>query len=164
MLTLGLFDDYDEWLNTYLESENPLSDITLALSDCGSDKNKIISVLHNYCLEQPFDETAVCDRLRQFFKEAYYLNKMSKDEIISKMNRLALNVDAPENLDMKLWGSMYYLGDYYSLAKDGILTWEGFDSAFFAYLNDGTPLDSATIWKDNKKPSFIERIKHIFKK
>lgn len=164
MLMLGLFDGYDEWLNSHLESENPLSDITLELSCCGSNVNKIISVLQNYCLQQPIDEAVVCDKLRLFFKEAFYSNKMSKDEVVSKMYRLAQNAGGPDSFDMKLWGSMYYLSDYYSLSKDGILTWESFDSAFFSYLNDGTPINPETIWKYHKKPSFIDRVKHIFKR
>ena len=62
MLMTGLDDGYDEWLNYYLESENPLSNIVLELACCGSDINKTISVLHNFCMEQPFDEAVVCDR------------------------------------------------------------------------------------------------------
>lgn len=150
LLMLGFSDGYDEWLDYYLELEDPLSDIVLALSCCGSDANKSISVLHNYCAEKPFDESAVCDRLRIFFKDAYYSNKMSKAEIASMMYRLALNIGDPGGFDVSLWGSMFYLEDYYSLAKDGIISWERFDFAFFSYLDNGTPIDTNLIWnKDN---------------
>ena len=37
LLMLGFSDGYDEWLNDYLEAENPLSNIVLELSCCGSD-------------------------------------------------------------------------------------------------------------------------------
>ena len=166
MLMTGLDDGYDEWLNCYLESENPLSNIALELSCCGSDINKTISVLHSFCMEQPFDEAFVCDRVRTYFKDAYYSNRMSKEEISSTMYRLALKVGDPGDFDIHLWGSMYYLDDYYSLAKDGIISWESFDFAFFSYLDNGIPLDSNLVWSKNtvKKPSLVDKMKSMFKK
>lgn len=141
MLMTGLDDSYDEWLNHYLESENPLSNIVLELACCGSDINKTISVLHNFCAEQPFDEAAVCDMVRLFFKDAYYANRMSKEQISSTMYRLALNVGDPGDFATQLWGSMYYMDEYYSLAEDGIISWESFDFSFISYLDNGTPFD-----------------------
>ena len=41
MLMAGLDGGYDEWLNTYLEKEDPLSDIVLELACCGSDINPL---------------------------------------------------------------------------------------------------------------------------
>ena len=166
LLMTGLDDGYDEWLNYYLESENPLSAIVLELACCGSDINKTISVLQNYCGEHPFDEAAVCDRVRLFFNHAFYSNKMNKKEISSTMYRLALNVGDPGDFDINLWGSMYYLNDYYSLAEDGIISWERFDFAFFSYLDNGTPVDSNLIWNRNTKKShsLLDRLKKIFTK
>ena len=165
MLMTGLDDGYDEWLNYYLESENPLSNIVLELACCGSDINKTISVLHNFCMEQPFDEAVVCDRLRAYFQDAYYTNRMSKEEISSTMYRLALNVGDPGDFDIHLWGSMYYLDDYYSLAKDGIISWDNFDFAFFSYLDNGIPVDLNRIWNHNQKQkvSFVDKIKRMLK-
>lgn len=166
MLMSGLEDGYDEWLNHYLESENPLSDIVLELACCGSDVNKTISTLHNYCAEQPFDESAVCIRIRLFFQKAYYSNKMSIEEIASYMYRLANNVGDPGDFDMHLWGSMYYLDYYHNLAKDGLIPWDSFNSAFFSYLDNGLPLDSNRIWGHNKteKTTLFDRIKNILNK
>ena len=150
MLMTGLDDGYDEWLNYYLESENPLSNIVLELACCGSDINKTISVLHNFCMEQPFDEAVVCDRLRAYFQDAYYTNRMSKEEISSTMYRLSLNVGDPGDFDMGIWGSLYYLDYYYSLASDRIISWESFDLAFFDYLEQGIPVDADRIWNHNR--------------
>ena len=149
MLMAGLDGGYDEWLNKYLESEDPLSDIVLELACCGSDINKTISVLHSFCGEQPIDEAAVCERLRLFLKNAYYANRMSKEEIASAMYRLAQNVGDPGDFDIEIWGDMYYLDHYYDLVKDGIISWERFDRAFFAYLDDSTPVDLSRIWNEN---------------
>ena len=165
MLMTGFNDGYDEWLNNYLNAENPLSNIVLELAYCESDINKTISVLHNFCMEQPFDEETVCDRVRTFFKNAYYANRMGKGEIVSTMYRLALNVGDPGDFDIHLWGSMYYLDAYYSLAKDGVISWERFDSSFFSYLDNGIPVDSNRIWdhKPKEKVSFVDIIKRILK-
>lgn len=166
LLMLGISDGYDEWLNYYLETEDPLSNIVLELSCCGADINKTISLLHNYCNEQPFDESAACDKVRLFFKEAYYSKKMSKEYIANTMYRLALNIENSVDFNMCLWGSMFYFEDYLLLAKDGIISWESFDTVFFAYLNDGTPLDSNLIWSKNieTKPSLLDKVKSLFKR
>ena len=165
MLMTGLDDGYDEWLNYYLESENPLSNIVLELACCGSDINKTISVLHNFCMEQPFDEVVVCDKLRAYLNDAYYTNRMSKEEILSTMYRFALNVGDTGDFYIHLWESMYYLYDYYSLAKNGIISWDNFDFAFFSYLDNGIPVDSNRIWNHNQKQkvSFVDKINRMLK-
>ncbi len=166
LLMFGFSDGYDEWLNYYLETESPLSDIVLELSLCGSDVNKAISLLHNYCAEQNFDKVVSHDKLRLFFKNAYYSNRMSKEEVLSTMYRLSLNIGDPGDFDIKLWGSMYYLDYYYGLALDGVIPMENFDFAFFSYLDNGTPLDSDLIWRKSmkKKPSLLDKIKSILKR
>lgn len=163
LLLLGFSDGYDEWLNNYLESENPMNDIARELYFCGYDVKKSISVLDHYCAEEPFDEAAVCNKLRLFFKEAYYSNKMGKGEITSAMYQLARNIG---DFESDLWLDMYYLDDYYSLAEQSIIPWENFDFAFFSYLDNGISVDTKSIWSKNKgtKLSILDRIKNIFKK
>lgn len=146
LLMTGFSDGYDEWLNGYLEAEEPLSDIVLALSLCGSDVNKTISCLHNYCARHKLDESIVCDKLRLFLKQAYHSGRFGKEKTSSYMYRFALNHCDPGDFKMGLWGNMFYMDDYYSLAKDGIIPWESFDLAFHSYLDDGVPIDSELIW------------------
>lgn len=181
LLLLGFSDGYDEWLESYLKTDEPMSDLVIDLYFCGSDVEKTISLLHNYCIEQEFDKSVVSDKFRLFFKDAYYSGRMNKDEVVSAMYKLVGNIGDPGdyNFDYDLWGDMYYFDDYYSLAKDGIISWESFDFAFHSYLDNGTPIDSNLIWKNNmsnkplsldmikgmiKKTSFIEKIKGIFKR
>ncbi len=168
LLSLGYSDGFYEWFDSFLEADKPLSDIVLELACSGSDINKTISLLHNYCLEQPFDEAAACDKLRIFFKEAYHSNRMTKEEVVETMYRLALNVGDPldHDFNMDIWGDMYYFEYYYSLAQGDVISWERFDFAFFEYLDNGTPVDAKLIWKKNeyKKPSLLEKIKNIFKR
>ena len=170
MLLLGFSDGYDKWLESYLKTDEPMSDIVIDLYFCGSDVNKTISLLHNYCGEQEFDKSIVSDKFRLFFKEAYHTGRMDKGEVVSSMYKLVGNIGYPgdNNFDYDLWGDMYYLDDYYSLAKDGIISWESFDFAFYSYLDDGIPIDSNLIWRNNmsKQPSYsslIEKIKSVFK-
>lgn len=51
LLSMGFDDGYYEWLDGFLTEEDPLSDIVLELSLCGSDVDEIIRLLHNYCAE-----------------------------------------------------------------------------------------------------------------
>ena len=165
LLLLGFSDGYDERLDCHLKEENPLSDVTLELALCGSDMKKTVSVLHNYCIGQRFDETVSHDKLRLFFKDAYYSDRMSKKEVISAMHRLASNIHG-DGYDSKLWDTMFDLDYYLALAEDGVIQREIFDFAFFSYLDNGTPLDPKLIWKNNnkKKPSFIEIIRRLLKR
>ena len=76
------------------------------------------------------------------------------------MNAITSHIGDLGDFDVEIWGDMFYFDDYYSLAEKDILAWEGFDSAFFAYLNDGIPLDSEKIWrydKCDKKYRFLKK-------
>ena len=168
LLMLGYEENYDAWLSSCLESEDPLSDIVLELSCCSSDVKKTISLLHNYCTDQPIDEFVVCDRLRLFFKEKFYSNRMNKDEIISDMYRLTSVICDCGDFDIHnihSWGSMDNLNYFCCLAEDGVISWKSCDDAFFSYLDNGTPVDFELIWRKNiqKKPSLFDRVKRYFK-
>ncbi len=41
LLLCGYWEDYDRWLNSYLETEEPLSNIVLELLDCCGDFKEI---------------------------------------------------------------------------------------------------------------------------
>jgi len=171
LLINGFCNEYDEWLDKHLKSETPLSDITLNLALCGSDTEKIIHCLHNYCSGQDFDESFVCEKLRLFLKSAYNSNRFSKEETIYYMAHFADAHGDPGDSDIQLWDNMFYMDYYHSLAKDGILSWESFDFAFNSYLNDGTPIDSEKMWDSQKlspkqtkvKPKTIKYILKILK-
>ena len=168
LLIMSCLDDgYDEWLNRYLAAEDPLSDIVLELAYCGSDRNKTISVLHHFCVEGQYDMAAVGDRIRRFFRRTYDTKELSKEEILAAMQRIVANAGNQNDLYcLPVWASMDILADYYQLAKQGIISWERFDFAFFSYLNNGTPVDSDLIWKreDKNKRSLLDRMKELFRR
>ncbi len=155
LLILGIKDGYDEWLNYYLETEDPLSDIVLELSYSGSDMKRVVTLLHKYCQELPFDESVVSDKLRLFFKDAYYSNRMSREEILSTYH-LARNLGCQSDFDINFFGYMCYLDDYYSLAKEGVISWDTFDSAFFEYLDSGDSAKLMNIWDENTESNTAE--------
>lgn len=171
MLMTGLDDGYEEWLNDYLEAEDPLSNIVLELAYCSSDVEKTISVLNDYCLEHAYDEAIVCGKARSFFQKAYDSGRMSREETISSMHRLAQNVRDAEDADfdmdawIEIWGDMYYLDDDYDLVKEGLGSEADFDLAFSAYLRDGTPLNFNYIWEQNskEKTGLLDKIKRAVK-
>ncbi len=160
LIMLGIWDEYDEWLNGCLKTESPLSDLVLELSFCGSNADEVVRLLHNYCSEGEFDEATVADRLRLFFKDAYYSNRMTKDEVVSTMFRLALILD-DEDFDVNLRWGFYYLDEYYSMTKDGIITLEEFDFAFSRFLDTGV---LSNVDFNLQKPTLLDKIKSIFKK
>ncbi|MDD6879893.1 MAG: hypothetical protein PUD59_06735, partial [bacterium] len=41
LLVSGFCEGYDKWLDKYLESENPLSEIVLKLVECGSNMKEV---------------------------------------------------------------------------------------------------------------------------
>lgn len=166
LLMSGLSDGYDEWLDGYLNNEDPLSEIVLNLSLCGSDVNKTISCLHNYCANQALDEKLVCEKLRLFLKAAYHSGRFSKKEIISYMYCFANSHGDPGDFETAIWDSMYYMDYYHSLVEDGIILPEHFDSAFLSFLNNGTPLDANKLWNlpDKREKTILERLFKLFKR
>ena len=163
LLSLGENTEYDEWLNNSLENESPLSEIVLELSYCTSDYDKAISLLHNYTLEQQFDNADVSDRLRIFFKDAYYSKGWSREKVLSAMHDTTLYLDDSV-------GTMYCLCDCYFWVREGAISEEDFNKVFFEYLENGTPIEWADIGRKTfkPKPSLIEKLvnklSHIFKK
>ena len=163
LLMAGIEDGYDQWLDGFLENEDPLSDIVLNLSLCGSDVNATITCLHNFCAEETLDERAVVEKLRLFLKEAYHTGRMTKEETVSYMYSFAICHGDSEDFDPKIWDDMYYLDDYYALAEEGIISWENFDAQFLAYLNDGIPLDGDKMWNNQKKRPLLQRVLDMFR-
>ena len=84
-LLCGDWASYDKWLNSYLETENPLSNIILTLIDCGDDMKEVEYHLHLYCLENPFDEESVYTRWRVELCDRYEKNEMTTDEVMSAL-------------------------------------------------------------------------------
>ncbi len=137
LLLSGFWDGYDEWLDGYLEREEPLSNIVLELVDCGGDMKEVEYRLNLYCQEKPFDEEAVHERLRLFLRDGYKSGKMSKDKILATMGRFSsiLPDGGAFRRDCEI---LYY---DYDLVEGEIISEERFDSEFLAFLESGKSVD-----------------------
>ncbi|MBQ9746484.1 MAG: hypothetical protein IJW21_06645 [Clostridia bacterium] len=144
LLLAGLWEGYDEWLGSYLESEEPLSDIVLELVDCHGDMKEVEYRLKLYCLEKPFDEAGVHERLRLYLWENYKNGKMEKDEVLALMCRFSARI-LPD--DDSVCTSFRELSDYYDLVKERMIAEEKFDSVFVAYLERGERVDTDKFWE-----------------
>ena len=159
LLMAGLNDDYDGWLDSYLEAEDPLSRIVLDLALCGSDVNKTISCLQSYCgCWLPLDETQLCEKLRLYLKGQYHSGKMDQEAVVNAMHRIADAHGDPGDFNIEIWYDFYHMDDYLDMAKDGIITRSAFDVAFFQFLDDGVPMKDTAL-RQRKNPSLLEKIK-----
>ena len=158
LMRAGLDDGYDEWLDSYLEAEDPLSDIVLNLALCGSDLNRVISCLNGYCGENPaVDERQICERLRRYLKNTYHCGQMDQRGVVEAMYRIASAHGDPGDVNFDIWGDFYYLDDCLEMVEDGIASRDVFDDAFLKFLNEGIPLNG-TLW--DRKPTRTERLLH----
>ena len=136
LLQAGFWDSYEEWLNRYLITQEPLSDLTMELSYCVSDAEKTISLLHAYCGDLPVDKDAVCEKLRLFLKDAFGTNRLTAEETTTLLYRFSLGIDTPVNSDSALWWTMYLLDDARISMEPST-----FRERFTAYLEHGIPFE-----------------------
>ncbi len=141
-LLCGDWDAYDDRLNHYLETEEPLSDIVLTLVDCRDDMKEVERALNLYCQEKPFDEERVYDRLRLELYAAYGEGGMSKDRIMSTLYRYSQKIpDCPFSYSCSV------LSDYYELAELGIVDMCELDLALEKFLRGGGIVATEALWK-----------------
>lgn len=147
LLLCGVWDDFDKWLDVYLEDEDPLSPIVLDLLDCRNDMKKAEHVLNLYCLEAPFDEESVHTRLRCYLKEGYQNGEMSKDQVMSLIFRFSKNLPTEASFS----NDCLTLSDYYVLAEENVVDMKRFDQVLFRFLDTGEYFDTADFWENEKK-------------
>lgn len=137
LLLSGIWDGYEEWLDHYLETEEPLSRIVVDLTECGSDIKEIEYRLNLYCSEKDFDKESVFERLRAFVKENHLSGKLSKPEALSLMYQIARHTEPSFAANQ-----MMLLSDYYILAEEGVIDMKRFDKVFYAYLYNNAPINA----------------------
>ncbi|MBQ8404583.1 MAG: hypothetical protein IJX55_09215 [Clostridia bacterium] len=143
LLLAGFWNGYDEWLDGYLKREEPLSDIVLELVDCGGDMKEVEYRLNLYCLEKPFDEESVHERLRLFLWDGYKSGKMSKDEVLAAMGKFSRILP-----DGGAFGRDFEILYYdYDLVEGGVISEEQFDGEFLAFLESGKSVDWEKVYR-----------------
>lgn len=141
-LLCGHVELYDPWLNTYLEEEDPLSDIVLKLLDCQDNLNDILRCLNLYCLEMTFDAKSVYRRLRLELCKYYENATMTKDRIMSELFRISQQIP-----DCPFQNQCLILSDYYYLlteleAMDMSVNMGEFDAELYKWLTTGGTIDT----------------------
>ena len=71
MLRMGEYDAYDEFLDQLLVEQDPLSPLVLELAFCMSDRRETISVLHNFLLDHPAEETQLMESQLAYVRKKY---------------------------------------------------------------------------------------------
>lgn len=146
MLLCGLWDNYDEWLDSYLESENPISNIVLELLDCRGNMKEIEYRLNLYCLEAPFDEKSVYDRLRLYLRDGYKNGSLTEDEVMSALNKFS------HKLEFCSFGNQCAcLSDYYDLAENNILGIKRVREELNRWLDNGGQVDTEFMMSGRKQ-------------
>ena len=140
----GLTEHFDRDVDKRLERENPLSDLTLALSTCGGKREEQIHILNEYILntapEQIDKDTVfsfVADELRERFEE----NPDTDLEAFTMLMHVIAR-DSDWWRDFEPWATMYEMPDFYEAAyKDHIISEACFRSILRRLLYDITGTD-----------------------
>ncbi len=141
MLLCGFWDHYDAWLDSYLEREDPLSDVVPELLDCRGNIKQAEHCLRLYCLEKPFDEESVYTRLRLYLRDQYADGGMKKDAVMSALFRFSKNIPP-----CSFQNHCLTLSDYCLLADEGIIDVNKFDRVLLNFLNTGEYFDTKAFW------------------
>lgn len=156
-----LISGYPEELNTYVDkslyNEQPVSEIILDLSACGTNRKRALQVLNEFIAQfdsEQIDDNEVFNLTRQFLKHKYLNEKMPIDKVADTMHRIASLTDKCDNP----WETMSILGELYEDAKSGHIFMESYMDAFNKFINDGILMEFTAIDDISSKPSFFKRI------
>jgi len=140
----GLTECFDRDLDERLERENPLSDLTLALSTCGGKREEQIHILNECILNtapEQIDKDAVFSLTADELRKRYGQNPETDLEAFTMlMHDIARDSDWWR--DFEPWVTMYVMPDFYEAAyKDHIISKACFQSIFRRLLYDKTGTD-----------------------
>ena len=142
MLEAGECRLFHAELNAALEKEEPLSDLTLGLSLCGSDEESM-HVLREHLLDHPADADAVDRMVREELRDRLQRGEITPERSLQLMRRLSAKDRLPD-----LYYDLIDVEEYRDLATDGILCDEAYIRCLEALLN-AEPLPD--VWRLNKE-------------
>lgn len=140
----GLTESFERELDECLERENPLSDLTLALSTCGGKREEQVHILNEYIrntASEQIDKDAVFSFVADELRERYEQNP---DTDLEAFTMLIHDIarDSDWWRDFEPWVTMYVMPDFYEAAyKDHIISKACFQSIFRRLLYDKTGTD-----------------------
>lgn len=161
----GLTERFDQELDERLERENPLSDLTLALSTCGGKREEQIHILNEYIRNtapEQIDKDAVFFFVADELRERYEQNP---DTDLKAFTMLMHDIarDSDWGRDFEPWATMYLMNDFYDEAyKDHIISKACFDyhSSFASvpdgYITNGKELQESFLsWMEDQPENIV---------
>lgn len=109
LLRTGHLDIYDDCLLSYLEKEDPLSDIVLSLSFCDT-LDKTIDCLYDYTIDKKINMQTVAEHFRFYVKERYENGSMTAGDCVAAFYSF---LPSDENRHEKPWSFWDSLSDCY---------------------------------------------------
>ena len=140
----GLTEHFDRDLDERLERENPLSDLTLALSTCGGKREEQVHILNEYIRNtapEEIDKDAVFSFVADELRERYEQNP---DPDLETFTMLMHNIARYSGWwqDFEPWATMYLMNDFYNEAfTDHLISKACFRSILRRLLYDKTGSD-----------------------
>ena len=163
MLEVGLTERFDQELDELLEQEDPLSDLVLALSTCGGDRNEQIHILNEFVLsvrKEQIDKDAVFSMVADDFLSRYENGSEDLEQMLRQMHTVAnasgFDADDP-------WASMDTLYYLYDDIECGWTTEAKLRQALVKLLRDKASVFEPPQPKSEKKINqFFRDLKRLF--
>ena len=131
MLSVGLSDAYQQYMERALEEENPPSNLLLDLAFCLSDTNKTISILDNYIRGCTLNESILYPMIVSELQEKVANGILTTMQYAEAMIAIMESCRLCNSEDWKMINALSYL--YYD-AQNDYLTMEEFISMFSAEM------------------------------
>ena len=139
LLENGHPEELTKHIEHALETENPLSDLTLDLSLCFSDTKKMLTVLEDHISKVKPEEIdwdgAILNMFLSFLRSKS--DTLSTEELVLPMRDFSLN-DELYTLDG--WYCVYLAHEYFDRCVSGLYKMNDFMKDLHAFLHFGTPL------------------------
>ena len=137
LLLCGYAGELEEYVDRALEEEDPLSNIILELSTCGSSHNRILEVLNSFILSVPkeqIDQSRIFSLVLDFLRRLYHDESMPMDKLTELMYRISVQT---EDAWEEPWHTMNIMGDLYNEAQIGFICMDSYMETFHRFINEG---------------------------
>ena len=159
MLRMGEYDEYDTFLDRLLVEQDPLSPLVLELAFCLSDRRETISVLHNFLLDHPAEETQLMESQLAYVRKKYIEKAMTAVQAADYLYGLIV-----ANGWNEPWFDLWQYCDVCELYEDGFISQTVFEQCFEAALLRGEHLDCWALQEEeNKQRSLLDKLRSALK-
>ncbi|MBQ1632555.1 MAG: hypothetical protein II049_07015 [Clostridia bacterium] len=142
MLGAGMDVHFASFLDRLLAEEDPLSDVTLALSAARRDVNAVIHVLKEYLLtakEGQINTKAAFDRVVGYLKERYEADPDRLKDLSQTMHVIAFSSEQPYE---EPWYQLYMASEEYDMVEIKVLQESEYREYLEAFLYEKKPFFS----------------------